>query len=70
MQPIAIGIKEAASIIGVSRAKMYQLLGSGALPARKVGNRTLILKSDLQNFIESAPPYSPLTDKRGTDDGR
>jgi len=34
MDALLIRIPDAAALLGVSRAKLYELIGSGALPAR------------------------------------
>ena len=33
---------EAAQMIGVSRAKIYELINSGAIPSKKIGNSGMI----------------------------
>lgn len=53
---LAVSVKEAASIIGLGQTKTWQHIASGALPARKVGGRTLVLVKDLHDFLEAAPP--------------
>jgi excisionase family DNA binding protein len=41
--------------IGIGRDKLYSLIRSGELPARKVGRRTLVVASDLEAFLEGLP---------------
>lgn len=51
-----LSIPEAATIIGVGRSKIYELLKSKQLPARKIGRRTIILREDVVAFLRSAQP--------------
>jgi len=48
-------ITEVAEIIG-SRTKVYDLLGQGMFKAVKIGSRTKVLGSSLQEFIDGLPP--------------
>jgi excisionase family DNA binding protein len=51
----AYSISEALALTGLGRDKLYRLINSGELVARKSGRRTLILASDLQHFLEALP---------------
>jgi excisionase family DNA binding protein len=51
----AYSIPEVLTKIGVGRDKLYELIRSGQLPARKVGRRTLIVASDLEAFLKALP---------------
>lgn len=42
-----------------SRRKLYEAINSGALKARKNGKRTVILDTDLNNWLTSLPAYEP-----------
>ena len=44
---------------GVGVTRFYELLNSGALPARKSGTRTMIAKSDADEWVKSLPVYEP-----------
>lgn len=44
---------------GVGVTRFYELLNSGALPARKSGTRTMIAKSDADEWVKSLPAYEP-----------
>lgn len=56
-ESIALSIEQAQEICGLGRTKLYELLKSGELPARKLGKRTLILRSDLEAFLSSLKSY-------------
>lgn len=48
---ITVDVNEASRITGLSRAYLYILMRDGRLTKRKVGNRTLLLVSDLRNLV-------------------
>lgn len=54
----AYSIKEAKDVLGgIGNEKLYQYINSGKLRAKKMGNRTFILSSDLQSFLKNLPEY-------------
>lgn len=53
----AVSISEAQKIIGLGKTKLYELLKTGKIPAKKVFRRTVILRSDLEAFLENLEPY-------------
>jgi excisionase family DNA binding protein len=38
-------------VLGVSRPTIYRLIARGELPIFKLGSRTLILRTDLENLL-------------------
>jgi excisionase family DNA binding protein len=44
-------VPEAADALGVSRAKVYQLIQSGALRSVKIDSSRLIRSADLMEFV-------------------
>ena len=57
MNPLSLSIEEARAMTGLGRTKLYQLINSGDLKARKLGKRTIILKDDLDAFLASLEAY-------------
>ena len=49
--PLAHQIPQACQRIGVARTSIYELIKAGELRSIKVGSRTLIPESELQQFI-------------------
>jgi excisionase family DNA binding protein len=50
-----LSIAEACTMAGIGRTKIYQAISGGELVARKYGKRTLILRTDLQDFLSNLP---------------
>jgi len=53
---LAYSIEEATEAANTCKTALYEALGSGELPARKRGRRTLILADDLRAWLEKLPP--------------
>jgi excisionase family DNA binding protein len=47
-----LSIAEACKLIGVSRMTIYRSIGRGVLKAGKIGRRTIIRRSELENIFE------------------
>lgn len=59
-QPLAFTINEAIELSRVGRTSLRLAMKSGSLPARKRGKTVLILRSDLERWLQDLPPvYSP-----------
>lgn len=52
---LAVGVLDAARMLGVSRSTLYALFRSGDIAARKSGKRTLVLVADLQRYLDQLP---------------
>lgn len=50
-----LNIGEACHIAGIGRSKLYDEIASGRLRARKLGKRRIILRHDLDAFLEALP---------------
>ena len=57
MTELSLSIEDACKITGIGRTKIYQAINSGKLKARKLGKRTIILKQDLEVFLDSLETY-------------
>lgn len=56
---LSYSIQEVSQITGIGRTKIYEAINKGVLPAKKYGRRTLILYSDLIQFVEQLGHYPP-----------
>lgn len=54
-QKMAYTVNEFCAAFGVSRSLTYTELSAGRLTARKIGRRTLILKTDADAWLSSLP---------------
>jgi len=57
---LGLTIKEAAQTSGLSRSLLYVAIGEGKLRARKCRGRTVILRAELEEFLESLPPMKAV----------
>lgn len=55
IEPLVLGVNDAAAFIGLSRARLYELLAEKKIEARKLGSRTLIPVESLRSFVLNAP---------------
>lgn len=55
---ISFSIEETLAVTGLGRTKLYELINSGELKAKKIGKRTIILKDDLQDFLLNLHTYN------------
>lgn len=69
-QRLAYSIAQAVELTGVGRTKIYQAIKDGSLTPRKFGARTLILRDDLQRFLQSLPAIDGCSDRSNDGDGR
>jgi len=52
---LAYSISEICALTGLGRDAVYTAIRDGCLAARKVGKRTLVLDSDLHEFLAGLP---------------
>jgi excisionase family DNA binding protein len=48
-------LAEASAVSGIGRTKLYEAIAQRRLKARKCGARTIVLRSDLLQFLISLP---------------
>lgn len=58
MEPMVLGVKDAATFVGLSKSRLYELIGEGAIEARKLGARTVVPVASLRSYVENAPRLS------------
>jgi excisionase family DNA binding protein len=59
-QKLSYRIDEAAEATGLSRQTIYRLIAKGELTSFKVGTRTLIIASVLQDFLDRCAQASMI----------
>lgn len=60
MDKPALTVDEACEIAGVSRSILYKAMTCDlTLRARKLGSRRIILRSDLDTWLQNLPPANP-----------
>jgi excisionase family DNA binding protein len=63
---IAMTIETATEQSGLSRSRLYDLMGAGEIDSRKIGRRTMILSESLKNYIERQPRANIRAPKSAT----
>lgn len=51
-ETLAYQLRDAARVIGLSRAKLYQLFKTGELRSFTVGRRRLVARKDLEHYVD------------------
>ncbi len=57
--PIAYRIHDAADLIGLSSARVWELISEGQIRAKKLGGATVIRHDDLYAYVDAAPDSVP-----------
>jgi excisionase family DNA binding protein len=55
IQPLAVDVIGACRLIGLQKTTVWELIRSGAIPAKRYGRRTLIPVAGLQAFLNALP---------------
>lgn len=58
IEPMVLGVKDAATFIGLSKSRLYELIADGQIEARKLGARTVVPTASLRAFVDAAPRIS------------
>jgi excisionase family DNA binding protein len=56
MDPISIGVNEAANLTGLCRRTLESYIARKVLPSRKIGKRRVVLMADLRRFLAADRP--------------
>ena len=54
---LVLSINDVIALTGFGRTKLYEELNSGCLPAKKFGKRTVIILSDLEEYLSQLETY-------------
>lgn len=52
---LVVSINDLPRLIGLGKTRINELIKSGELPARKAGRRTLVLRADVEAFLQALP---------------
>jgi excisionase family DNA binding protein len=56
--PAVLDMKEAASSLGTTRDSLYDLVGRGGIPCRRIGRKFIFPKADLDAWLQQLPGIS------------
>ena len=54
---LALSVRQACDLLGFGRTTFYRAIREGRLPAKKWGGRTIVLRSDLEQFLNELPDH-------------
>jgi hypothetical protein len=60
MEKLAYSVEEVTSLIPLKKSAIYELVKSKELPARKLLDKTVIMRDDLIDFLNSCPQRSEV----------
>jgi hypothetical protein len=63
-EPLAYRLDDARRLLGLGATKIYELIGTGVLDARKAGTRTLITGESLRHYIANLPKADISTGRK------
>jgi excisionase family DNA binding protein len=55
MEKLAYTVKEAIRATGIPKSTLYEEISAGRLASRKMPGKTLLLRADLERFLEALP---------------
>ena len=58
MQSLTLSLEGATEYSGLTRSKLYELMGDRVIEARKSGRRVLIVTDSLRQYLEGLPPVN------------
>lgn len=58
LDPIFVGLADAARFIGCGRSTFYKLIAAGQIEAVKQGRRTLVSVSSLRGYAATLPSFN------------
>jgi excisionase family DNA binding protein len=54
LEPVAVGVEQAARMLAIPRTAVFRLLRAGALKSMKIGRRRVIRVEELHRFAAAA----------------
>ena len=64
MDQLLYTINQCCRLAAIGRTKFYELVGSGEIPVRKVGKKTLVAATDLKRWADRLPAIETKTADR------
>ncbi len=61
MDALLLKVPDAATQLGISRAKLYELIADGTIPAVKIGGCRRIRTTDLRDYVARLSVGEPTT---------
>lgn len=61
---VVLTLAEVQTILRIKQTTLYRRIAHGEIEARKLGGRTVIYRTELQRYIDQAPPRSTSAPRR------
>ncbi|MDR7237305.1 helix-turn-helix domain-containing protein [Neobacillus drentensis] len=58
-EKVMLTVNDVMVITGLGRNKVYELMGSGEFHVKKIGNKRLVHKDTLENYLKGEKPKRP-----------
>jgi len=57
MEALSLSVQDVKTATGLGLTRIYELINKNELKAKKIGKRTIVLKSDLEDFLNNLDSY-------------
>ena len=64
MEQLLFTVAQCCRMAAIGRTKFYELVATGEIPIRKIGKKTLVVASDLRDWIERLPAVDRRREQR------
>lgn len=66
LRPLLVDVKQAASLLGIGRTTLYELINEGAITPVRIGKCVRFPLSDLERFVADGCVVRPSTEQPST----
>ena len=56
-ESLTVTVREACELLGFGKTCFYRAIREGRLPAKKWGKRTIVMRTDIEHFLDNLPSH-------------